>query len=83
METASVEKRRNLFGVIVKRWCGSCAHKCILKDGTRLCANMMLKVEQNFVCDQWEMSDTMKTAGYGGGVVRHRGTGEIIINNKY
>ena len=83
MEKVIVEKRTNLFGAIIKRWCGSCAHKCILKDGTRFCANMQLKVEQNFVCNQWEMSDGMKSAGYGVGVVRLRGTGEVIINNEY
>ena len=70
----------NMFGIKVKRMCASCQHKCIQKDGTRFCANMMLKVEQKFVCNQWEMSDGMKNAGLGGGVVRLRGRNEEVIN---
>ena len=31
---------------------------------------MMLKVEQKFKCKQWQMSDGLKNAGKGGGVVR-------------
>ena len=61
---------RNAHGVKVKRCCASCQHKCIEKDGSRVCAQMMLKVEQKFKCKQWQMSDGMKNAGKGGSVVR-------------
>ena len=61
---------RNAHGVKVKRCCASCQHKCIEKDGTRVCAQMMIKVEQRFKCKQWLMSDGLKNAGKGGGVVR-------------
>ena len=70
---------RNAHGVKVKRCCASCQHKCIETDGTRVCAQMMIKVEQKFKCKQWQMSDGMKNAGNGGGVVRLKGTTEIII----
>ena len=41
---------------------------------------MMIKVEQRFKCKQWEMSDGLKNAGLQtGGVVRLKGTTEIII----
>ena len=71
---------RNAHGVKVKRCCASCEHKCIEKDGTRVCAQMMLKVEQKFKCKQWEMSDGLKNAGLQtGGVVRLKGTTEEII----
>ena len=70
---------RNAHGVKVKRCCASCQHKCIESDGTRVCAQMMLKVEQNFKCKQWQMSDGMKNAGIGGGVVRLKDTTEIVI----
>ena len=71
---------RNAHGVKVKRCCASCEHKCIEKDGTRVCAQMMLKVEQKFKCKQWEMSDGLKNAGLQtGGVVRLKGTTEVII----
>ena len=70
---------RNAYGVKVKRCCASCQHKCIEKDGTRVCAQMMIKVEQKFKCKQWQMSDGVKNAGKGGGVVRLIGTTEVII----
>ena len=70
---------RNAHGVKVKRCCASCQHKCIEKDGSRVCAQMMLKVEQKFKCKQWQMSDGLKNAGKGGGVVRLKETTEIVI----
>ena len=71
---------RNAHGVKVKRCCASCQHKCIETDGTRVCAQMMIKVEQRFKCKQWLMSDGLKNAGINmGGVVRLRGTKEVII----
>ena len=73
---------RNAHGVKVKRCCASCQHKCIESDGTRTCAQMMLKVEQKFKCKQWQMSDGLKNAGKAGGVVRLIGTTEIIISEK-
>lgn len=69
----------NMYGVRVKRCCGSCQHRCILKDGERMCANAMVIVEQKFCCSQWLMSDGLKNAGMGGGVVRLKGTTEILI----
>ena len=73
---------RNAHGVKVKRCCASCQHKCIDSEGTRFCAQLMLKVEQKFKCKQWQMSDGLKNAGKGGGVVRLIGTTEIIISEK-
>ena len=70
---------KNAYGVKVKRCCASCGHKCIEKDGTRVCAQMMIKVQQKFKCKQWQMNDGLKNAGQGGGVVRLKGTAEIII----
>ena len=73
---------RNAHGVKVKRCCASCQHKCIDSEGTRICTQLMLKVEQKFKCKQWQMSDGLKNAGKGGGVVRLIGTTEIIISEK-
>ena len=70
---------RNTHGVKVKRCCASCQHKCIETDGTRVCAQMMIKVEQKFKCKQWQMGDGMKNAGKGGGVVRDKETKEVVI----
>ena len=72
-------EQKNGYHIQVKRCCASCQHKCIEKDGTRVCAQMMIKVEQRFKCKQWLMSDGLKNAGKGGGVVRQKGTTEIII----
>ena len=70
---------RNAHGCKIKKCCASCQHKCIESDGTRICAAMMIKVEQRFRCKKWQMSDGMKNAGKGGGVVRLKGTTEIVI----
>jgi hypothetical protein len=70
---------RKADGVKVKRCCASCQHKWSEADGTRVCAQMMIKVERKFKCKQWQMRDGMKNAGKGGGVVRLKGTTEVII----
>ena len=52
----------------------------ISNDGERVCKKMKLKVRQQFCCRHWQMSDGLKNAGLqNGGVVRQRGTQEIII----
>ena len=70
---------RNAHGCKIKKCCASCQHKCIENDGIRVCALMMLKVQQKFRCKQWQMSDGMKNVGKRGGVVRLKGTTKIII----
>ena len=79
MDKIRITSVRNAHGVKVKRCCASCQHKCIKNDGTRFCALKMMVVEQNFKCKQWQMSDGMNNAGKGGGVVRLKGTTEVII----
>lgn len=70
----------NAYHIKVKKMCASCEHKEVLRDGTRVCQRMGLKVEQQYLCSQWEMSDGLKNAGLlSGGVVRLKGTQEIII----
>ncbi len=71
---------RNGHGIRVKRWCASCQHKEVENDGTRVCQKMQLMVARDFVCRQWLMSDGLRNAGLQNhGVVRWRGTKEIII----
>ena len=70
MNSMRIVSVRNSYDVKVKRCCASCQHKCIKNDGTRFCALKMMMVEQKFKCKQWQMSDGMKNAGKGGGVVR-------------
>ena len=71
----------NAYGITVKKMCASCAMKDVLNDGERVCKRMELKVKQQFCCRNWQMSDGLKNAGLqNGGVVRLRGTQEIIIH---
>lgn len=70
----------NAYGITVKKMCASCAMKDVLNDGERVCKKMELKVKQQFCCRHWQMSDGLKNAGLQmGGVVRLRGTLEIVI----
>ena len=70
----------NAYGITVKKMCASCAMKDIMNDGERVCKKMELKVKQQFCCRHWQMSDGLKNAGLQmGGVVRLRGTLEIVI----
>jgi hypothetical protein len=71
---------KNTYGIKVKKCCASCQHKCIETDGIRVCAMMMIKVEQKFKCKQWQMNDGLMNAGKGGGKVRHLETKEVIID---
>ena len=74
-----METVMNGYHIRVNKMCASCQHKEVLRDGTRVCQKMTLKVEQRYLCRQWEMSDALKNAGCSGGVVRERDTKEIII----
>ena len=70
----------NAYGITVKKMCASCAMKEVQNDGERVCKKMGLMVKQQFCCCHWQMSDGLKNAGLqNGGVVRLRGTQEIII----
>ena len=70
----------NAYHIKVNKICASCKHKECMSDGTRVCQKMGLKVEQKYKCRQWEMADGLKNAGLqNGGVVRLKGTQEIVI----
>ncbi len=62
---------RNRQGVKVLKCCASCQHKCVMPDGTRLCALVMdLIVEPDFKCHKYEMQKGLLNAGKGGGKVK-------------
>ena len=70
----------NAYHIKVNKMCASCQHKEVLRDGSRICQKVGLKVEQTFVCCHWEMNDGLKNAGLqNGGVVRIKGTAIVII----
>ena len=79
MKKMKITSVRNAYGCKIKKCCANCQHKCINNEGTRVCTLMKQKVEQKFKCKKWQMSDGMKNAGKGGGVVRLKGTTEVII----
>ena len=63
---------RNRYGIKVKKCCGSCQHKCIDLDGTRVCALMTLIVTPDFRCPKWEILEGLRQAGKSGGKVKNR-----------
>jgi len=63
---------KNDCDVKVKRCCASCQHKCIDINAIRVCASMMLKVEQKFKCNRWQMSEGLNNAGKSGGKVKRK-----------
>jgi len=63
MKEIRITSVRNSYDVKVKRCCASCQYKCVESDGTRVCAPMMLKVQQKFKCKQWQMTDGLMNAG--------------------
>ena len=69
----------NMYRVRVRKWCASCQHKVVDDEGKRICQPMQLKVEQKFICKKWEMGEGLQNAGKSGGVVRLKGTTEVII----
>ena len=76
-----METTMNAYHIKVNMICASCKHKEGMSDGTRVCQKMGLKVEQKYNCHQWEMADGLKNAGLQyGGVVRLKGTQEIVIH---
>ena len=54
---------KNAYHIKVNKMCASCKHKESQNDGSRVCQKMGLKVEQKYVCRQWEMADGLKNAG--------------------
>lgn len=76
-----METVMNAYHIKVNKMCASCQHKEVLRDGSRICQKVGLKVEQTFVCRHWEMNDGLKNAGLqNGGVVRFKGTQIIVIH---
>ena len=69
----------NKYHVRVRKWCASCEQKVVDDEGNRICSGMQLKVPQDFICPKWELSVALQKVGLMGGVVRLKGTTEVII----
>ena len=61
----------NAYGIAVKRCCASCRYKEVSRlVRSRRCVKHKKIVKPSDVCDDWEMSETLKSAGRSKGVVR-------------
>ena len=87
MERIEEEKARqhriayanNEFGLRMKRFCGSCQHKCISPFGQRTCELTRRKVERTDRCRYWLMSFTLAALGKETGIVKDIVTKEVIL----
>ena len=62
-ESKGMETVLNRFRIRVRKWCASCEHKEVDKEGNRICTGMQLKVPKDFVCPKWHLSDGLNNAG--------------------
>ena len=69
----------NMYRIRVRKWCASCERKVVDNDGTRNCTGMQVKVPKDFICPQWQLSYALQQAGRDDGVVKLKGSHEIII----
>ena len=70
----------NAYGVRVKRCCASCRYKELTRLlTTRRCRKHLETVYPCNVCKDWEMSETLKSAGCSQGVVRDVKTKQTLF----
>lgn len=70
---------KNKYHIEVKECCASCKHKDLPEDGSRVCLLSQMIMESGFRCSKWGMSEGLQNAGKSGGVVRLKGTQEIVL----
>ena len=69
----------NPYGVKILKCCASCHYKEVDNEGLRICVLANLIVKQKFVCSKYKLSNSLKVAGKGSGVVKDRTSKRIII----
>ena len=62
----------NRFGIMVKKCCASCKHKCLNDYAQRNCELTKRKVMALQVCDDWQMSEQLELLGCEHGKVQCR-----------
>ena len=62
----------NRFGIMVKKCCASCQHKCLNDYAQRNCELTKRKVMALQVCDDWQMSEQLELLGCKHGHVQRR-----------
>ena len=59
-------------GIKVKRCCASCMYKDYDDDGHRICLQLQRRVAGRNRCEDWQMSEAMKRAGWNKGCIKKR-----------
>ena len=77
--TSRIKEMQNLHHVEVKECRASCGHRELTEDASRVCQLSKMIMESGFRCSRWTMSDGLQNAGKSGGVVRLKGTQEIVL----
>ena len=54
---------KNKYGIEVKLCCASCKYKQLTRTTMRYCRKKKQNVSPHDVCDQWEMSNLLRTLG--------------------
>ena len=67
-----VERMPNRYGIMVKKCCASCQHKCLDDFARRECQMIRRRVKAGYVCGDWEMSEQLETLGCEHGHVQRR-----------
>lgn len=62
----------NRFGIMVKKCCASCQHKCLNDYAQRNCELTKRKIMALQVCDDWQMSEQLELLGCEHGHVQRR-----------
>lgn len=59
----AIQSTTNAHGIKIKVWCASCNHKCIDRDGIRICTLKNQIVAQRHLCRKWLLSSALKRVG--------------------
>ena len=68
----NLEMVPNRFGVMVKKCCASCEHKCLNDFAQRCCQLTNKRVKAKQVCKKWQMSEQLGMLGCAHGKVQCR-----------
>ena len=63
----------NGYGIMIKKCCASCQHKCLDDFARRECQMTRRRVKAGYVCGDWEMSEQLEALGCEHGHVQRRG----------
>ena len=59
----AIQSTTNAHGIKIKVWCASCHHKCVDREGIRVCMLKQQIVPQRHLCRKWQLSSVLKRVG--------------------